>query len=246
MSQDRALHDQCFDALGAYVLRALPDEEHVAVERHLEDCAVCRRDASELQLVADALSASPSPVEPSRALRDRVMAVVQAEADVLHAAGPAADRAPAPRRRRMRALFPRPALTAGAAAAALAAGLAGGIIVVGDGDSGPSRPASRLVAARITDRDIAARAHAAVRVSGNRASLLVHGLPDPPSRRVYQLWLKEPGRSPVPAGATFAIRSGTVEIPRSLHGGEVVMVTSEPPGGSPAPTRPPLIVTRPA
>jgi anti-sigma-K factor RskA len=79
-----------------------------------------------------------------------------------------------------------------------------------------------------------------------RASLVVRNLPDPPPGRVYQVWLKSSAEPPVPAGATFAVRSGTIDIPRSVTASQEVLVTSEPVGGSTSPTRPPLIIARPA
>jgi hypothetical protein len=36
-----------------------------------------------------------------------------------------------------------------------------------------------------------------------------------------------------------------VTIPRAVRNGDRVLVTSEPDGGSPAPTRPPIVVAQP-
>ncbi len=69
--------------------------------------------------MADALPLAVTPVAPPPQLRDRLMETVRAEADVLSAAGPAADqpaRKRAPRRSRSFA-FSRPLALAGAAAA---------------------------------------------------------------------------------------------------------------------------------
>ena len=70
-------------------------------------------------------------------------------------------------------------------------------------------------------------------------------MPAPESGRVYQVWLKRGDRVPVPAGATFMLRSGDVAIPRAVRDGDQVMVTSEPEGGSPVPTRQPIVVAQP-
>lgn len=78
------------DAVGAYVLGALPADERRAFERHLPGCADCRREVAELRPVAallpllleieseesDATAAIPPP---SPALRDRVLAAARAE-----------------------------------------------------------------------------------------------------------------------------------------------------------------------
>lgn len=236
-------HARSAEALGAYVLAALPADEAADVEAHVATCQRCRDDLSELRAAADLLAASAPPVVPPPALKQRIMAVVEAEAEVLRAAGPEADRPPAARRRRLGHLFPRPAVTAAAAAAALAAGVAGGIVLV---DGQDRQPSTRVLSAKLTDPRVARSARASVHLSGDEARLVVQGLPDPPPRRVYQVWFKPADAPPVPSGTTFAVRSGTVELRRGLRRGEAVLVTHEPAGGSPAPTRPPLIVATPA
>jgi hypothetical protein len=69
-------------------------------------------------------------------------------------------------------------------------------------------------------------------------------MPAPPAGRVYQAWVQRPGATPVPAGATFALRTGSVVLPRRVGQGERVLVTAEPRGGSRRPTSPLLIVTQ--
>jgi hypothetical protein len=100
------------------------------------------------------------------------------------------------------------------------------------------------VAAQLIGVASSPTAHAAVRLSGGRGSLLVKDLPDPPGNRVYQVWLGRPGQAPTPAGATFTLRTGEVAIPHSMRGVNAVMVTAEPHGGSSRPTRPPIVVAR--
>ncbi len=245
MSSHGGDHRDHVEAVGAYVLGALDEDERSSLERHLETCRSCRKEAAALQLAVEALPASAPSVDPPPQLKDRVMAVVRSEAELLAVSGASADRPPRQRARGWGRLFPRPAITAAAAAAALGAGVVGGIAVVNDRGSRQPQATQRVLAARITDPSVPADARAAVRLSGGEASLVVHGLPDPPTRRVYQVWTKAPGNSPVPAGATFAVRSGTIDIPRRLHDGDQVLVTVEPLGGSPAPTRAPTIVTPP-
>jgi anti-sigma-K factor RskA len=122
-------------------------------------------------------------------------------------------------------------------------GVVAGIAIVGGDDGGGGQ---RTLAARVTDPLAATTARASLVVDGSRAKLVVRGMPAPESGRVYQVWLKRPGGAvPVPAGATFMLRSGDVAIPRAVRDGDQVMVTSEPEGGSPAPTRPPIVVAQP-
>lgn len=40
------------DASAAYALHALPEDERLAFERHLEDCEACREEVAELQATA--------------------------------------------------------------------------------------------------------------------------------------------------------------------------------------------------
>jgi len=85
-------HERWADSIGAYLLEALPDDEREGFEAHLADCPTCRRDIDELRVAADALPMSVEPVAPPAALQGRVMTVVRAEAELLAASGPGADR----------------------------------------------------------------------------------------------------------------------------------------------------------
>ena len=67
-----------------------------------------------------------------------------------------------------------------------------------------------------------------------------------PTDRVYEVWVGRPGRAPEPAGATFTLRTGEVEIPHSMSGVNAVMVTAEPHGGSRTPTSSPIVIARTA
>ncbi|MDP9384766.1 MAG: zf-HC2 domain-containing protein, partial [Actinomycetota bacterium] len=92
MSRTAPDHDRWADDLGAYLLEALPDGERQGFEAHLEACERCREELAELSVAADALPASVEQFSPPPELRDRIMAVVNAEAELLAAAGPGADR----------------------------------------------------------------------------------------------------------------------------------------------------------
>jgi anti-sigma-K factor RskA len=225
------------ESLGAYALDALPEDERQEMERHVQGCARCRRELAELQTAVDALPATAPRVRPPPELRVRLMSIVESEAELLRAAGAGADR-PRARARGPRSWFPRPVATAAAAVAALAVGATVGAIVFSGGSSGPG---GRTLSARAP-----AAAAAYLRVADDRARLVVRDMPAPPPGRVYQLWVQRAGGMPVPAGATFDLRSGEVVVPRPVHDGERVMVTTEPRGGSRVPTTMPVIVTRPA
>jgi anti-sigma-K factor RskA len=225
------------ESLGAYALGALPEDERQEMERHVQGCARCRQELAELQTAVDALPATVPRVRPPPELRARLMSIVESEAELLRAAGAGADR-PRPRRRGPRSWFPRPVVAAGAAVGALAVGAAIGAVVFSEGSSGPG--------GRTISASGPAAAGAYLRVADDRARLVIHDMPSPPPGRVYQLWVRRSGGMPVPAGATFDLRSGEVVVPRPVHDGERVMVTTEPRGGSRVPTTMPVIVTRPA
>ena len=253
------------DDAGAGVLGALPEDEQRRFAAHLETCEICRREVAELQMVADTLPLAAVQVAPPPELKDRIMSAVRAEAEVLQAAGPEADvvargptapeeaatpAAPAQRERKRRdqpwwrrpifALRPVPA--AFAAAGILALGIAFGALVSSGG------PSEHTVRAQVV-APAAPGARAALTVAGDRATLDVRNFPAPPSGRVYQVWLKRPGRAaPEPTNALFDVRDGTatVAVPGGVEGVDQVLVTAEPKGGSAAPTRPPVVIAQAA
>ncbi len=237
-------HSEAAEALGAYALGALPDDEAARVQAHLRDCDRCRDDLAALGLAVDALPSAAPPVVAPPELADRVMSVVRAEAELLQAAGEGADRPPeSRRRRRLGGLFARPAFAA-AAAAGLAIAAIVGFVIGGGADTGGS---VRTVGAHVTSvAGVTPKTSAALRVSDHRATLMVRDMPEPPSRKVYEVWVKHGGAAPVPAGTTFVVRSGDIPIAHSVDRGDQVLVTAEPNGDSPSPTSPPMIVARPA
>lgn len=222
MSAPARDHDQWADSLGAWLLGALPEEEAAGFKRHLEECAVCREDAASLQVAADALPASAEPRTPPPALKARIMAVVEGEAELLHAAGPESDR---PRRRKrtwFAGLAWRPALAVGLAA--LAFGFVGAQVLQGG---------SETITAQVSGGG-----RATLEVEDGHGRLVASDLPAPPSGRVYQVWLDKGGKAPEPTNALFSTRrdgSASVDVP-SLDGVKRVMVTDEPAGGSDTPS----------
>lgn len=83
-------------------------------------------------------------------------------------------------------------------------------------------------------------AHATLRRIGARAELLVSGMPEPPAREVYEVWLQRRGGAPRPTDALFTVTKGgsaNVEVPGGVSGGVTqVLVSNEPLGGSMTPT----------
>jgi Anti-sigma-K factor rskA/Putative zinc-finger len=232
------------DDVGAWVLGALPEDEHERFAAHLSGCEVCRREVAELQMVADTLPLAAPQLAPPPELKERIMAQVRAEAAVLEAAGPEADAVPGtrprpkPKRRffRMPAIALRPIPVAVAAAVLIALGVGGGILLSGG-------PSGKTVQAQVV-APAAPGARASLTVADDRATLKVDDFPAPPPGRVYQVWLKRPGRPPDPTTALFRVRGGnaTVDVPGSMKGVDQVLVTAEPDGGSMKPTSAPVVV----
>jgi hypothetical protein len=215
---------------GAFVLGALGDEDR-DYRAHLTECSICRTEVAELRLVIDAVPGGVPDAVASDELRDRVMAVVRAEAELLKAAGPDADLAPRPPRiwgPRARGL---------AAAGMLAATALVAAVIVGS-----SGPATRTIPARIAFSS--SGAHAVLRELGDRGELLLSGMPQPPRGKIYEVWVQRARNAPAPTDALFTVTSrgsGSVGVPGSLGGVREVLVSAEPLGGSRRLTGPVLI-----
>ncbi|MDX6727866.1 MAG: hypothetical protein QOK49_2671 [Baekduia sp.] len=226
------------DDAGPWVLGALDDDEAAAFATHLESCQACRDAVAQVQPVADVLPMAAPQVVPPQALKDRIMAVVESEAQLLRAAGPEADRPP-PRatepsgrpswRRRLR---PMPAAVL--ATALLALGVAAGVLLSAGGGSTTTRPGFGPTGAEV-----------ALRVSnGSHGELDLQHMPAPPPGRVYQVWLVTGRHQPRPTHTLFTVPSdgrARVDILESLKGTDKVLVTAEPSGGSSRPTSAPVV-----
>jgi anti-sigma-K factor RskA len=233
-------HSHWADSVGAYLLGALDPDELAAFEDHLAGCQECRRDVEHLKVAADALPVSVPLVAPPADLKGRIMAVVESEAELLAAAGERADRreerpAAAERRRRPRLLdwLSRPAVALACALVLLAGGGLAGVLLSG-GDE------RRTVVATTQSPGADVR----LEIHDDGATLVARDMPAPPSGRIYQVWLKRPGRDPEPTSVLWSTRhdgSAEVAVPGSLEGIEAVLVTHEPPGGSDEPSVPPVI-----
>jgi anti-sigma-K factor RskA len=237
-------HDRWSEDIGAYVLGALPDREREGFERHLAACPQCRREVEELAIAAEALPASAPPVTPPPELKSRIMAVVDAEAALLAAVGGGADHPeaaaePPPRERRggffARRFTLRPAFALAACAMLLAVGVVGGVLASGGSDT-------RTVTAQVAGP--AQGAQAKLVVGENGSQLVMTNFPQPPAGRVYQVWTQKPGQNPQPTDVLWtplSDGSATVSVPGSLDGVKSVLVSTEPRGGSAAPTSMPVL-----
>jgi anti-sigma-K factor RskA len=223
--------------VGAYVLDALPRDEHDEFLRHLAGCAACRHDVGQAQLSADTLPLAATPLQPPPELKDRVMAVVRSEAELLRAAGPEADRVtPARRRTRVRpALSLRPMSAFAAGLAVLAIAVFAGVELNNGGSEH-----TRVIAAKT----VLGSAKARVELGDHGGRLVMTGMPRPPAGHVYEVWLQRSGQGPRPSGTFYDVqRRGTTteDVHGDLRGVQRLLVTVEPKPGSARPTSPPVI-----
>lgn len=227
------------DAAG-YVLRALPDGEWESYRYHVAECEDCSAKVAELGFVSHALLSAVPQLSAPPDIRNRVMSVVRAEAELLNATGAAADRPPPePARRRRWGLAAWSPLTAGALAAALlVVGLGAGALLRSGPDSCTTRAAT-------IDASAGAGARGELKVCDGSAQLALTGMSPPPEGRIYELWLDDPAddAGPRPAGL-FSVRNGKASVDvGALEGRQTVLVTDEAlPNGSEVPTKDPVVV----
>lgn len=227
-----AEHREWEEELAAYVLGALDEAEREAAEAHIAGCARCRGDLRWIGAAVEVLPASVEQRQPPARLRRELFAAIGDEA-----AGAAAD--PRRRRRRSAALL-RPGLAL-AGAAVLAAGVAVGYLAGGTGGTGERDGEPATLTAQATAAAPAGAAATIVR-DGDAGTLETTGLPDPAAGDVYQVWIRDGER--IEPSTVFVVDrngEGVAAIPAGLDGGDEVMVTREPPGGSDAPTSEPLL-----
>jgi len=234
------------DWAGAYVLDALAEDEARAFEAHLRTCSACRLEVNELRQVADVLPLAVERVEPSPALRDRILTEVRATEHPLY--GSDAPGGPTPiRSRGMESRLRRPVAWLGAAAAALIIGLGAWNISLQQQVNTRSSPASvadylahGARAWPVTGTSIAPSAAGTLVQPRNDANavFVFAGLPRSPANKVYQVWLMR-GNRPTSAG-TFSVSAPGTQIIHLLHpatGYQITAVTVEPgPDGSRGPT----------
>ena len=216
-------HERLREDISAWVIGALEPKEAAALEEHMRTCEPCARHARWLQPATGALLESVEPMKPPPALRERVMSEVRADA---------ARREPAESRSRGSVwdFLLRPA-TAVAVVAILVAGI-GGYVLAGDNSdkvSPPPEPGSLI--------------RATLEREGDTGTLELTGLRQLEGGHVYQAWVQH--GDVMEDSSLFAARAdgtATAAIPHDdLHGGDAVLVTIEPRGGSEQPTTEPLV-----
>jgi anti-sigma-K factor RskA len=233
-------HERWSEDVAAYMLGALEPAEAAELERHAEGCERCQ---AEIRWLTPAINALPEGVErlqPPRELRERVMAEVRFEAtpEDVPAGEPATG------------LFARAGawlreLGSGPMGLRPVAGFAAAILVVvavagfaiGGGIGSGSGQTSTVVTGEeppgITAKVVS---------SDDSGTLHLAGVKQIPDDRVLEAWVQRDGEVE-PVEALFVPdREGkaSTELP-DMDGVEVVMVTTEPKGGSKSPTSAPIV-----
>jgi hypothetical protein len=213
----------------AWTLSALDDAQATEFATHLAGCGDCQAEVDQLNPAAQVLGMATPQVSPPDALRDRIMATVTAEAELLRAAGAEADR-PVARAKSRRRFFPqiRPAFAAGVACVLIALGVAAGLVFDGGGSDTPTKTFQAKASGAMTG---------VATVDDDHVTLHLDGMKQPPKGRLYQVWLRRDGKV-VPTDTLFAPAGGkaTVTVDQSLDGADLVMITDEKMGGSEVPT----------
>jgi anti-sigma-K factor RskA len=232
MSEEAEAMDRraCGANAAPYVLGALAEDEHEAFREHMASCTICREEVAALQTVAASLPAAAPQLTAPSDLKRRVMSAVHEDSRRL----PTVETRPVRRRAPLVRFGWRPAFGALTAAAAVVLAV---VLISSGGGAG-----TRVIRAEA----LVPRATAVLRIGAGHAELSISGMPQAPSGRIYQVWLKGSG-GPQATDALFTVSSrgdATVGVPGVVAGIREVMVTAEPLGGSRAPTSPPLIIAR--
>jgi anti-sigma-K factor RskA len=233
-------HERWSEDVAAYLLGALEPDEAAALERHAEGCEHCQEEIRWMTPAVDALPESVERLEPPRELRERVLAEVRfdAEPEAVFTEDPAAtgifDRAS----NWLRELGSGPMglrpVVGFAAAILVVAAVAG--FAIGGGIGSDSGQTSTVVTG--TPPGVTAK----VISSDNGGTLHLANVKQIPDDRVLEAWVQRDGEVE-PVEALFVPdRKGqaSTELP-DMDGVEVVMVTTEPKGGSKSPTSSPLV-----
>jgi len=246
----RPMDHAAVDELGAaYALDALEPDEARAVREHLATCSEPHAELRALLGADQILAASLEPVEPSPALRERVMASIERTAQDRAAVVREPVAAESPRRGGwLDWLSPRVARPlAVAAVVALVAVGAWGVTL--QSQLAERDRALRAVADAIADGQTAFRVEGTagrgyvVDTPGSGAALVVADLAALPADRIYELWLLDAAGAPVAVG-TFTPSDGelaVVELERDLAGFTTFAVTVEA-SRVDAPTSDPVMV----
>jgi anti-sigma-K factor RskA len=229
------------EVVAAYMLGALEPAEAAELERHAEGCERCQAEIRWLTPAINALPESVERLEPPRELRERVMAEVRFDAAPVDAPGdePAAAGLFGRAGAWLRELGSGPMglrPVVGFAAAVLVVAAVAGFAIGGGLGSDEGGQTSTVVAGK------APGVTAKVVSDGDSGTLHLDNAKQLPSDRVLEAWVQRDGEVESVEALFVPDRKGkaSTELP-DMDGVEVVMVTTEPEGGSESPTSAPIV-----
>jgi anti-sigma-K factor RskA len=238
-------HERWSEDVAAYLLGALEPAEATELERHAEDCERCQAEIRWMTPAVNALPESVARLEPPRELRERVMAEVRFDAEPENVFGddPAAAGIFTRASNWLRELGSGPMglrpVVGFAAAILVVAAVAG--FAIGGGIGSDSGKTSTVVVGEPPTGE-APGVTAKVISSDSGGTLHLANVKQIPDSRVLEAWVQRDGEVE-PVEALFVPdRKGraATELP-DMDGVEVVMVTTEPKGGSRSPTSSPIV-----
>jgi anti-sigma-K factor RskA len=237
-------HDRWGEDVAAYLLGALEPDAVTALERHAEGCERCREEIRWLRPALDALPEGVERLAPPPELRSRLLAEVEADAGGavagVRSEGRAASRGVSGRTAAwLRDLGSGPMglrPVAGVAVAVLVVAAVAGFAIGGGIGSDSGDKTSTLLYGEppgVTAKMVS---------EGDSGTLHLANVKQLPGDRVLEAWVQRDGEVEAVPALFVPDREGraSTELP-DMNGVEVVMVTAEPRGGSPAPTSSPLV-----
>jgi anti-sigma-K factor RskA len=225
-------HDRWSEDVAAYALGALESERTAELEHHAETCERCRSEMRWLEPAVKMLAESVPREEPPPQLRETLMAEVRADA---RAAGTAFESEGLRARLagfRLGGLTWKP-LAGMAGVVLVVAAIAGYAVGTSGGGEGGNASTfisaqSSGIAASVVSEDGSGEIHLAK----------VKPLPD---NRVLEAWVRRDGEvEPVKALFVPDREGNASTMLGNMRGVDLVMVTTEPAGGSAAPTSSPI------
>lgn len=242
----------------AVALGAADPEEAARVEKHVQECAICRSELDRMNEIAAHLPLALDPIPVPHGLKGRILSAARDQPQPLPARAPEPQpvSSPVPLRppTRSRVRFNTMSLLAAAAVVLFAVGLTVGDLVRQSPQSATARYNSLVVNALGAGEQVSVlkpkraglQSHMALAVAlSGRTSFIVGPTTAPSSGKVYQLWYIKAGHAPVSAGVFRPDTSGAqvVSLPLSAKGYQVAAMTIEfGPRGAPKPTLSTLFV----